>query len=95
MKNKEYNNYLAEYCTIKDITKGFSADEVRSFFKSSITNDGADYIDINYKDILVTFDVNKRTLTDMFEVYDKNGQFVGEYLNVGYQTYPHEEFVEK
>ena len=63
-------------------------DDIRLMFQKNITNDLSesdeeglrhDLIDINYKDILVTFieKKDKAVLHDFIEMYNKEGIFIG------------------
>ena len=56
---------------------GCTADEIRSTFGKDITNDDGEHIDLNYKDILVTFNVSDGivSLSDCIEVYNSEGVF--------------------
>lgn len=106
MTNKEYNHYLSQFYEILDISSGCDMDNIRECFCTDITNDTKDFIDVNYKDILVTFEAikglgshydrygGKARLTDKFEAYDEDGGFVG--LFSIYHCVPDndEEFVE-
>lgn len=106
MTNKEYNHYLSQYYSILDITINCDMDNIREIFGKDITNDTGDLIDVNYKDILVTFwafkGINKgydryggkAVLADRFEVYDKEGNFVGLFSIHGVPDND-EEFVEE
>lgn len=91
ISNETYEKALSQYYTIADITMGCDMDNIREIFKKDITNDTGDCIDVNFKDILVTFKANmcmyekfggKAELTGNFEYYE-NGQFVGVYDLVG------------
>jgi hypothetical protein len=56
---------------------GKSVEEIRSTFGKDITNDDGEHIDLNYKDILVTFNVSDGivSLSDCIEVYNSEGVF--------------------
>ena len=56
---------------------GKSVEEIRSTFGKDITNDDGEHIDLNYKDILVTFNVSDGivSLSDCVEVYNSEGVF--------------------
>lgn len=73
------NKFKAQYNEIKLATIGMSMDDIRKNYSKDITNDVEEYIDMNYKNILVTFqDINgKAELTDCFEYYNDNGIFLG------------------
>ena len=73
--------YLDQWFEIAKIGCGRKWEEVRERFAKDITNECDDYIDINYKDILVTF--NKLVdgtafISRYFEYYNKDGVFCGE-----------------
>lgn len=73
--------YLDQWYEVAKIGCGKTMDELRKIFAKDITNDEEDYIDLNYKDILVTF--NKLVdgtafISRYFEYYNENGVFCGE-----------------
>ena len=84
----ETKDYINQWKEVKEMTKGMTMDDIRSTFAKDITNDlraefeaGLDHdiIDVNVKDILVTF-IEKRgkaKLHTWIEMYAKNGEFLG------------------
>ena len=86
-----------EWYGLLDILSGCDMENVREFFRNGewgdITNDTKDYIDVNYKHILVTFTPipnsgyeeygGKARLEPNFKVYNENGVFCGVYNNLG------------
>ena len=83
MKKQDFINQWNE---VKTITSGMTADEIRTYFADNVIREleegvGLDHnlIDINYKNILVTFIVKGNTakLHDYVETYDNDGNFVG------------------
>lgn len=111
MTNKEYNRYLSQYYEVLNICSICDMDNIRELSEDSInfniTNDTKEFIDVNYKDILVTFKSvmgcgssydkygGRAILTDTFEVYDKNGNPMGLYKNYGYVEDNDEIYIEK
>ena len=83
IENKE--KYISQYNEIKEKYDGKSVEEIHSAFANDITNDDDEYIDTNYKDILVTFSIKDRKcyLTKMIECYDENDNFIGTIYNNG------------
>ena len=91
--NKEtYEKLLNQWYAVADIVLGCDMDNIREVFGNMITNDTGEFIDVNFKDILVTFKADMRmyqeyggkaVLLPNFEYYDKNGQFVGYYDLIG------------
>ena len=98
---EEYNKYLSQYYEVLDITSPSDMENIRELAKSSpirfnITNDTGDFIDVNYRDILVTFKAvkglgshydsfgGKAVLTDRFEVYSEGGVPIGVFPIYGY-----------
>ena len=91
ISKETYEKALNQYYSIATIAMGCDMDNIREVFRDKITNDTGEYIDVNYKDILVTFKANycmyeeyggKAELTGKFEYYE-DGQFVGLYDLVG------------
>ena len=74
-------NNIREYIRFGLIISTLDDNEIRSIYKTDITNDTGDLIDINYENLLVTYNVKEKKLTDTFEVYDENGNFI-ENINV-------------
>jgi len=72
-------DFIKQYNEVKEKYEGKSVEEIRDFFGHNITNDNGEYIDTNYKDILVTFSIKdgKGYLSNMVEKYNKEGIFLG------------------
>ena len=106
MPTKEYIEMcINEWYRLMDDLRGADMDNVREFFKylknelnernCDITNDTKEYIDANYKHILVTFNAipnsgyekygGKAQLSNVFEIYSEDGIFLGVYDNCGNQ----------
>ena len=68
---EEYNEVVRKY-------NGASVEDIRTAFGKDITNDESEFIDTNYKDILVTFNVKdgKCEVSKSMEVYNEYGNFV-------------------
>ena len=75
----ERQTYVAQFNEVREKYEGAPVEVIRKDFAHDITNDEDFLIDTNYKDILVTFSIKdgKCYLTDMVELYDENGIFVG------------------
>lgn len=83
-KTKE--EYIGQWKELKEMTKGFSMDDIREKFDGDITNDltekdgmgkGMEMIDLNYKDILVTFFGKEvASIGEYIECYDENDNFI-------------------
>ena len=75
----ENEKYLAEYNEVKEKYQGADVKTIRKDFAYDITHIDKEYIDTNYKDILVTFNIKYGVvyLSDLFELYDENDNFVG------------------
>ena len=91
---EEFNKYLSQYYEIEHITSTSDMQNIRElvdikFLNVSIANDTEEFIDINYKNILVTFKAvkgvsssydaygGKAILTDTFEAYSDDGIPIG------------------
>lgn len=91
---EEFNKYLNQYYEISHITSLSDMQNIRElvdikFLNVSIANDTEEFIDINYKNILVTFKAvkgvnssydaygGKAILTDTFEAYSDDGVPIG------------------
>lgn len=66
---------------------GLEGEVIKKAFEKHITNIYNEYIDINFEDILVTYNCNHKKLCDVVEIYDKRGAFleffkVSDYLKV-------------
>ena len=92
ISKKEYENAVSNWYELADITMGCDMDNIREVFKNRITNDCGDCIDMNYKNICVTFNADKRMyaeyggkaiLNTKFEYYNKDDVFCGVYDIVG------------
>lgn len=72
-----------QWIWVRDMTSYCTFEGVVNFFPpSSKTNQTDNFIDINFKDILVTFNKGKNgeaVLSDGFEIYNERGIFVGHY----------------
>ena len=63
---------MTSYCTFQGV--------VNLFPPKDVTNKSDSYVDVNYKDILVTFNVGKHgdaVLSKSFEIYNEYGVFIG------------------
>ena len=86
---------IYQWYEVATIAMGCDMDNVREVFKDRITNDTKDCIDVNYKDICVTFTAKmgisdfydsyggKAILLDNFEYYNEGGVFCGRYNLIG------------
>lgn len=81
-----YETLVSQWYEVKNITMGCDMDNIREVFGDRITNDTKECIDVNYKDILVTFSADMydmqeyggmARLSDRFEYYTKEGVFAG------------------
>ena len=81
-----YETLVSQWYEVKKITMGCDMDNIREVFGDRITNDTKECIDVNYKDILVTFSADMcdmqeyggmARLSDRFEYYTKEGVFAG------------------
>lgn len=76
----ELTDKLAEqWLEVAKIGCGKTMDELRTIFKDSITNDYDGFIDLNYKDLCVTFSTTENGLAFIdpyFEWYNENGVFM-------------------
>lgn len=96
--NKEYIDKCVNiWYELLNTTSGLDMDNIRELFRDNsrgnITNNTRDYIDVNYKNILVTFIPiwgvgydefgGKAKLNSNFEIYNENGIFCGVYNNLG------------
>lgn len=75
-------HYISQWEEVKRMTDGKTMDEVRAIFGNDITNDlreSREFIDANYKDILVTIyeEDGKARLDTSVECYNKEGIFLG------------------
>ena len=64
---------VQEYLRACLYMNGMEGDAIRKGWKKGITNDTDYFIDINFEDILITYDVEKKKVCDNFEVYDREG----------------------
>lgn len=72
--------FRQQYDEVRNLYDGQPVDIIEESFGSNITNRDDDYIDANYRDILVTFNIRdgRAYLSDiMFECYDEHGMFIG------------------
>ena len=69
--------YINQFLNISIVLHGTDADVIRKFYSKQITNDDGKFIDMNYCDILVTYDIEKREVCNTFEIYTKDGNFAG------------------
>ena len=81
-----YETLVNQWYEVKNITMGCDMDNIREVFGDRITNDTKECIDVNYKDILVTFSADMcdmqeyggmARLSDRFEYYTKEDVFAG------------------
>ena len=83
-----------EWYEVLNITACCDMDNIRELFSDGrISNDKRDYIDVNYKHILVTFAAifgvgydefgGKAKLNSTFEIYNEDDIFCGIYNNLG------------
>jgi len=74
---KERKHYIDQYNEVAEIAKGMTMDQVRKHFGNAITNDLEEdgLIDVNYKDICVTFKEKKgrAELVDSIEIWSEDG----------------------
>lgn len=90
-----YEKLTSQWYEVANIAMGCDMDNIREVFGDRITNDTGDCIDVNYKDILVTFTAQKGIsrgydtyggkafLNDKFEYYNKGGVFCGRFNLAG------------
>lgn len=75
---------LSQWNEVKKMTDYTTFNGVTNLFPSKdVTNKTEEFIDVNYKDILVTFTkgtMGKAVLTDSFEIYNENGVFIGQFF---------------
>lgn len=86
-----YEKLMYQWYEVANITMGCDMDNIREVFGDRITNDTKEHIDVNYKDILVTFTAQmginrgwdsyggKAHLNDTFEYYNEGGVFCGKF----------------
>ena len=92
-ESEPYYCYPEEICLLEtfcndynEVAKhsGETAEHIKTAFRENITNDDGEHIDLNYKSILVTFNVNddgKVQISPILEGYNPEGIFLGT-LNV-------------
>lgn len=73
--------FIQEYLRACLYMNGLDSDVIRKSWERNITNDSDNYININFEDILITYDVKKKKVCDTIEVYNKEGIMI-EVLNV-------------
>ena len=90
-----YETLVSQWYEIKDITSPSDMENIREVFGDKITNDTKECIDVNYKDIRVTFTAVQgygdsydayggyARLSDRFKYYTKEGVFAGVFDLVG------------
>lgn len=69
--------YIKQFLNISTVLHGTDADVIRNYYCKQITNDDGKFIDMNYCNILVSYDVEKKEVTNTFEIYTKDGNFAG------------------
>ena len=80
--------YINQFLNISLVLHGTDADVIRKVYGKQITddngkiieqitNDDGKFIDMNYCNILVTYDVEKKEVTNTFEIYTEDGNFAG------------------
>lgn len=72
---------IKQYLRAHLLMDGVEGVVISKMFEKDITNVSDNYIDINFEDILITYDVNKKKVCDTFEIYNKDGNFMG-YMNI-------------
>lgn len=75
---------LSQWNEVKKMTDYTTFNGVTNLFPSNdVTNKTEEFIDVNYKDILVTLTkgaMGNAVLSDSFEIYNENGVFVGQFF---------------
>jgi len=69
--------YIKQFLNISTVLHGTDADVIRKYYSKQITNDDGKFIDMNYRNILITYDIEKKEVTNTFEIYTKDGNFAG------------------
>jgi len=69
--------YIKQFLNISTVLHSTDADVIRNYYGKQITNDDGKFIDMNYCNILVSYDVEKKEVTNTFEIYTKDGNFAG------------------
>ena len=76
-----WEKVVGQWWEVFDKTSYATYQGIPNLFPSNdITNKTDEYIDVNYKDILVTFNVGtmgNAVLSKSFEIYNENGVFIG------------------
>ena len=69
--------YIKQFLNISNVLHGTDANVIRRVYGKQITNEYGKFIDMNYRNILITYDVEKKEVTNTFEIYTKDGNFAG------------------
>ena len=73
------DRFHTQFREVANLLNGQPIDIVKDILGNSITNEDTDYIDANWLDILVTFNLKdgKAFIWHQFECYDEHGTYIG------------------